>query len=102
MPKPDKLSIEEIEGYCGDDMWVVSTLAAQLLNTMRENQRLHGIIEACECGAGEAIADHPNKESDSDFVRKGIQKLKDELPDRIAFTKPISSAHSSETPGIAD
>jgi len=37
----------------------------QLADTMREVERLRGIIESCECGASEALADNPNKDIDN-------------------------------------
>jgi hypothetical protein len=65
MTQPDRLTIEQVEKFAEiSGQCLIGDVARQLADTMRENERLRSIIESCECGAGEAIADNPYKESE--------------------------------------
>jgi hypothetical protein len=69
MTQPDKLTIGLIEAHLQDpciDGDVEFMALQQLLDTMRENEQLRGIIESCECSAGEAIDDNPPNTPDTE------------------------------------
>lgn len=70
----DKLTVDQVIKIADNDFSIFSDmglvdglniLAKKLLETMRENDRMRGIIETCECGASDAMEDHSNKQSEN-------------------------------------
>ena len=41
----DKLTFKQIKSYCDDEEYIVSGLAGQLLDTMRENEYMMDLLE---------------------------------------------------------
>lgn len=44
----DTFTIDEVESYCCDDMYVVSTLAKQLMVTIRQKAKLQEALKAMD------------------------------------------------------